>query len=625
MSAAHHKILKLLTQYTLVLILMLNIAYAGVIFEGEVKDNIPFTVDSITHIARYYPSAGKVSILAGEERILVAKEDCQTLNKYEYCLDSVEVGIDEDTSDPASIMQLRVFKAGPDLSVKRTVSQDEPDIDESVSMTATITNDGNERASSINYEDKFPSGVKVTGPNYNPGTNGIFWTGSLNPGSSQIVTYQIKFSDFMTYKSKAKAAYLFDGKMNNVYSNEVTFEVNKPYTIIENLSAKSVGLGEEIGYTITINNTASQELSITSLKMNVPKGVVVSKRDMGLEISGDTVSYTGTILTGASKTLSFKFKSSQPLQGTLLVNAEIRFGTQRLEEESTYKIGIGVSDIVPEITFSHDTVKGGAELEIEAKITNNGEATISGVSIDMASDILEPRGWRNLELKPGDKHYAFNKIINAPATDEEKTYFITIKGSYITGSGKTMPYNATGKVTVLAQEKLIEMSPIITPQPEVNGTKSFNVTLNIKNIAPYKLTFISLIDTFPQGFKAIVGDQYIDIEEMAIGEERVAYSYILKVPNTYTEDSFKITRTFNALDRDEEKVMTETLTKVNLKEVIDNTDTAANTNISAENAGDAVGTEGTTADDTKDKPGIFKRFWGWLTGLFSKEPEETFE
>ncbi len=621
MSAAHHKITKRLAQYILVLILLLNIAYAGVIFEDDVKDNVPFTVDGITHIARYYPSAEKVSILAGEDRVLVPKEDCRTLNKYEYCLDSVSEGVDEDTNDPASMMQLRILKSGPEIAIDRTVSEDEPDIDASVSVTATITNNGNERASSLNYEDKFPLGVKVTGTNYNMATNGIAWSGSLDPGRSQKITYQIKFSEFTTYESKAKVSYFFDGKMNKVYSDEVTFEVNKPYSIIENLSARSVGLGEDIEYTITISNNAAQEISITRLEMTIPKGAVTSRRDMDIEIDGNTLSYTGTLLAGASKTLAFKFKASQPTQGTLAVNAGLKFGTQRLEEELTHKVGLGVSDIVPEITFSPDPVKGGAELEIEAKITNNGEDTISGVAIDMASNILEPRGWRNLELRPGKKHYAFNKIMNAPASDEEKTYFISIKGSYTTASGKTMEYNATGEVTVLAQEKLIELSPVITLQPEMNGTRSFNVTLNIKNIAPYKVTFISFIDTFPRGFKAIEGEQYVDIEEMAIGEERVAYSYILKVPDTYTRDSFELTRTFNALDKDEEKVMTETSTEVRLKEDVDETDAAVNT---TDATGNATGTEG-TGEDTEDKPGIFKRFWGWLTGLFSKDPEDKFK
>ncbi|MFC1742132.1 hypothetical protein ACFL3V_06360, partial [Nanoarchaeota archaeon] len=279
---------------------------------------------------------------------------------------------------------------------------------------------------------------------------------------------------------------------------------------------------------------------------------------------------------------------------------------------------------VPEITFRPDTIKGGRELEIEAKVTNNGEDTISDISINMASDIIGNKGWRHIELGPGKKHYAYNKILNAPTDDEEKEYFIKISGNYQTASGKIMEFDEMKTITVTPQDKLAELTPTI----KVDG-KEVNVTLKIKNIAPHKLTYVSLIDTFPSGFKSTAGSRDIDIEELAIGEELTAYSYIVKVPDTFTGDEFKITHVFNGLDKDEEKIMTETKTTVKLEDAgkagtgTDEED--SETNETADKTEEEEGEETTEKQDKESKPGVFTRMWRWVKGLFSKEPEDTME
>jgi hypothetical protein len=269
-------------------------------------------------------------------------------------------------------------------------------------------------------------------------------------------------------------------------------------------------------------------------------------------------------------------------------------------------------------------VKGGSELQIEAKITNNGAAAVSGISLDMASDIVEIRGWRDLSLDPGKKHYAFNKIISAPSIDVEKNYFIKLSGSYRTASGKTMKFEATQEVIVTPQERVIEL----TPEAVVDG-KEVNITLKVKNIAPYKLTYVSLIDSFPSGFKSSAGERYVDIDELGIGEERTAYSYIVKAPDAYTKKSFEITHTFNALDKDEKKVMFEKKTSVELGEgAAAGAEETGSAGIDASmNASTDANATQVTAPEDAEKPGVFKRMWSWIKGLFGgkDEADESFE
>jgi hypothetical protein len=604
--------MKKLTPYLFIAVLLLQLVNAGEIFNDEVKDNMPFKINGIEHIARYYPSAKKASILAGTDRVLAPYGECTELNDLKYCIDSVAVAHDEDTGDPATTMQLRVLQSGPELDIDRDISEDNPNLNEEVEVTATITNTGNEWAYNVNYEDSFPIGVKVSSAYYNMMKNGILWAGNLAPEGSQKLTYKLKFEDFVKFDSTAKASVIFNNKMLKYDSSTTSFEVQRPYTVSDDISSKSVGIKEDIEYTLYINHSSSsQDLIIDSVEFTIPSGAITSHRSMELDLEGDKIKYSGTISGVGSKELSFKFKSLKPVKGELTAKVKLRVGSQTFTEEFKYNVGLGVSQIMPSIIFNPDVIKGGAELEVEAKVTNEGESAISGISINMAGDIVEPRGWRNIELDPEEKHYAFNKIINAPAEDEEKTYFVKLSGSYKTSSGKTMEFEDMKEVTVLAQEKIVEL----TPKVIVDG-KEVNVTLKVRNIAGRKLGYISLIDTLPKGFKNTAGARFVDLEELGVGEEVTAYSYIVKVPDTFTGEDFHIIHVFNGLDSDEDKIMTEKKTIITLdiasdaEEEEEETDTNASGQPDNE-TGEAV------EDDEEKKPGIFKRMWSWIKGLFS--------
>jgi hypothetical protein len=613
-------------RYIIILVMLSAAVAAGEIFNDEVKDNVIFKVNNIDHIARYYPSAEKASILAGTDRVLVELGDCRELNNLKYCLDSATEGFDDETGDAASTMEIRVLESGPELDIDLEVSDDEPNLNEVVDITATITNVGNERASNLVFEHNFPSSVKVSGAYLSYTTNGAEWTGSLNSGDSKEISYKITFKDFLKIDSAAKTSVIYNNKVRKASSETVTFDVQKPFNVSDSLSAKSVDVNEEIRYSISIgNNDETNAITIKELEVSIPQGAVISHRDLEFENVNGKVSYSGQISAGQSINLSFKFKASQPVQGDLKAKVQITMGTKTFDTELSHKVGLGVSDIMPEITFKPSPVKGGHELEIEAKITNNGEENISEISLDMVSNLVGNKGWRHLELLPGKKHYAYNKIMNAPSYDEEKEYFIILTGSYLTSAGKIKKFTSRENITVLPQDKLAELAPEI----KVDG-KEVNVTLKIKNIAAYKLTYVSLIDTFPQGFRMSEGSRDKDFEEIAIGDELTAYSYIVKVPDTYTKDSFEITHIFNGLTDDNQTVMTEKKTKVNLGKAAETGSKSTGTAVNATTNETGNKTDETAAaDETEedDKPGIFTRMWRWIKGLFSgdDEPDDKLE
>jgi uncharacterized repeat protein (TIGR01451 family) len=625
--------------YFIILILLANIVLAETIFDQTVTDNIPFSIEGIEHMTRYYPSAKKVSIMAGTERLLVSVADCEELGEWKYCVDSAETNVVDETGDSASTVHLRVLEAGPDVSIERSMTTDEPELNEEIEITVVLTNNGNERASNINLEDNFPSKVRISSMYKNTLKNGIIWVGSLNPGQSETIKYKVKFMGFVTFDSKAEASVLYKDKLLKSESDTTQIEVKKPYGIADSISARTVDVNEEIIYTLSLNNSdTSRALEVNSIEISVPNGAVISRRDKTLNTDGNKLTFSGSIPPSGSETFSVRFKSGTPVKGKLVTTASINAGSETILEEFSYNIGLGVAAIFPEIKFTPSTVKGGMELEIDAKLTNTGEKTISDISIDLASDLVGPKGWRSIELEPGNSHNAFTKIINAPASDEEKTYFLKLSGSYLTQSGKTMKFSSQETVTVLAQEKLVEL----TPEIRVEGS-DINITVKVKNVAPYKVAGISLIDTLPKGFKSTGGDRYIDIEEMSLGEELTAYSYLIKVPSAFRENSFEITHIFNGIDKEGDKIMTERKTIVQIdpsklskdkqSDEEDTTDNKENKKTESEQQTEEENKEKETTttdnketkeaeqqteeDKDKNNSGMFSRMWSWFKGLFS--------
>lgn len=619
--------------YFTILILLANIVLAEEIFDQTVTDNVPFFVEGVEHLTRYYPSAKKVSIMAGTERLLVSVADCEELGDWKYCVDSAETGVVDETGDSASTVHLRILEAGPDVSIERSMTTDEPELNEEIEIVTVLTNNGNERASNINLEDNFPSKIRISSRYKNTLKNGIIWVGSLNPGQSETIKYKVKFTGFVTFDSKAEASVLYKDKILKSESDTTHVEVKKPYEIADTISAKTVDVNEEIIYTLSLNNSdTSRALEVNSIEISIPNGAVISRRDKTLNADGNKLTFSGSIPPSGSETFSVRFKSGTPIKGKLTTTASINAGSETILEEFSYNVGLGVAAIFPEIKFTSSTVKGGMELEIDAKLTNTGERTISDISIDLASDLVGPKGWRNIELAPEESHNAFSKIINAPATDEEKTYFLKLSGSYLTQSGKTMKFSSQETVTVLAQEKLIEL----TPEIKVDGS-DVNVTLKVKNVAPYKVASVSLIDTLPKGFKSTNGDRYIDIEEMSLGEELTAYSYLIKIPSTFRENSFEITHIFNGIDKDGDKIMTEKKTTVQIdpsklssenKETDEEKETTEEKKSSkksettdAEETNETESEQQTKEDkdaaEDKTKESMLSRMWSWFKGLFS--------
>lgn len=608
-------------------LLLIPTAIAGEIFDGEVKDNEYFTVEGVKHIARYYGGSVKklsLKVHAGtelEKTSLIELKDCKAIYTWTYCFDGVDDLTDDETGDAVSVSNIRIVESGPSLDIDRSFSSVDPAINEDVEVDVIITNNGNERASNFLYKDKYPAEVKISSAALDSINNQISWSNSLNPGETASFSYKLKFEDFIEHTSQAEVTYYFNNKVNKDLSDEETFTVRKPYSITHSFSTLAPAEGEEVTYIINIsNNDSSTTLDITDLKINLPSHFAVTKKDLGFERKVNAYEYNGQVSAGNTVTLELKFKSVTKGIHDVSTDVDCSLGNLRFEETNSEDIRVGISNIVPEITITPESTKSGKEIEIEAKITNEGTYTIDMIRLDLISDILEVRGWRTIELDDGETYYAYNKILNAPSVDEETEYYITLSGSYQNDAGKTFEYEETKTFTVQPGEKLVEL----TPKTEVIG-QEVKITINVKNVASHVVKEISLIDSLPTGFSMVSGDRFADIESLAIGEDIDAYNYTVKIPDDYRLDNFVITHMFNGDDSDGDLVTLETTSLIDISEVAAQNRESDNEepSVDTEEEETLEETEDVMVEDEEKKPGVFKRMWNWIKGLFSGDDVES--
>ncbi len=600
------------------LVLLSQTVCAGVVYEEEVKDNIPFYIDGVKHIPRYYPSAEKLSLGVGEERLLIQKGDCETLEGVQYCVDDATAGIEEETGDPMSTVKLRVVEFGPEIKISRSISDETPLVDSEVTIVATITNQGTERATSITYTDKYPTEVKMNGAPINRAFNQAEWTGSLDPGNSEQLTYTLKFTDFIEHTSVAKVKYLHKGKVTTVESGEEKFTVQKPYSFNTSLSSESVAKGEEIKYYVTVENDAA-EVFETKITIDLPTDILVTRRDA--QVKGvDPLTIENEIAPGASETYEFSFKSNKKGEYTLKTDLDLSSTSYKFKDSVENEVAIGVSAIVAQVNISPSEVMAGGEYMAEVKIYNRGKETITVDAVDFESDIADKRGWRAVVVEPGKNFYALNKILYAPITYETEEHYYRISGSYRSTTG-TFEFDEKNTFTILPFEKVVELTADHFLENESDGHKYVNVTLRIENIKEYKLTEINVIDSLPKGAKLVAGQRDYEAEELKSGEEVTAYSYVVRLPKDFTGDSFEVVHTFNAMDPDGEKVIFEMPVDIDMGKTEPDAEFIEETpeiEEQAENESEELIEE---EKEEIENPGVFKRMWNWFKGLFGGDDD----
>ena len=216
-----------------------------------------------------------------------------------------------------------------DLAVDKLVNNSVPKYLDMIEYTIVVVNNGPDKSFNVTVGDLLPDGVKFISSNgqYNPDT-GVWFVGDLDNHESatlKIVVQVIKVGNITNNVNVTGT-----GHDTNLTNNNDSVSVNVPESVLLNIvkvaNSTIIVAGENVGYTVVINNYGPSVASDVVLK-----DIFNSNELLNLQYSlngNDWFNYNeainlGNIDVGASVTVYFRAKVNGSVRGDVLNTVNI--------------------------------------------------------------------------------------------------------------------------------------------------------------------------------------------------------------------------------------------------------------------------------------------------------------
>ena len=219
-----------------------------------------------------------------------------------------------------------------DLAVDKLVNNSVPKYLDMVEYTIVVVNNGPDKSFNVTVGDLLPDGVKFISSNgqYNPVT-GVWFVGDLDNNESatlKIVVQVIKVGNITNNVNVTGT-----GHDTNLSNNNDSVTVNVPESVLLNIvkvaNSTIIVAGENVGYTVVINNYGPSVASDVVLK-----DIFNSNELLNLQYSLNGVDWLdynesvslGDINAGANITVYFRAKVNGSVRGDVLNTVNITTG-----------------------------------------------------------------------------------------------------------------------------------------------------------------------------------------------------------------------------------------------------------------------------------------------------------
>ena len=219
-----------------------------------------------------------------------------------------------------------------DLAVDKLVNNSVPKYLDMIEYTIVVVNNGPDKSFNVTVGDLLPDGVKFISSNgqYNPDT-GVWFVGDLD--ANERVTLKIVVQVIKVGNITNAVNVTGTGHDTNLTNNNDSVSVNVPESVLLNIvkvaNSTIIVAGENVGYTVVINNYGPSVASDVVLK-----DIFNSNELLNLQYSlngNDWFNYNeainlGNIDVGASVTIYFRAKVNASVRGDVLNTVNITTG-----------------------------------------------------------------------------------------------------------------------------------------------------------------------------------------------------------------------------------------------------------------------------------------------------------
>ena len=514
-----------------------------------------FTVeDDVIMVTHYNFYDTSVILDVNDKTYIINEGGCEITPTRKYCVDEIFRDIENaDEDDPlkfeAGIVYAGIYVTistrGPDISLSREFSTTTPELNEEVTVTVTVKNNGEEGTDSFFYQETLPKGVILTASSSGTKRTArtVTYESNIPFNSEKTFTYTFKVTDYMEFTSQPIAKYAYEGVEQNVSVPKKTVKVNKPYELELTLSQESIEASDQAALSIRVDNKVSDDIEVNELELIPPSFVALQTKPGELDKRKGSYYWNGSIESGKYKLINLLLKPLKSGSYVFSVNLRVTDSAgKEFSEVQNATLTATVKELEPILSITDKSVSEGSAFRVAFSVRNpNDKIGFRDITTGIRSDLFPELRAELDELLPGKtKTLIVNDTLTAPFLDEKKSYEIEAFGTYETTTNEHFEFSKTETITVSPVSDAVSIIQEFS-DTEIEAGTNLTVTVKIKNNVEEAVS-VKVADKYPEDVSVIGGKTGTTLYFDEAGTKQ-AYTYIIRIPSDYEEDKLVITTT----------------------------------------------------------------------------------
>jgi uncharacterized repeat protein (TIGR01451 family) len=409
-----------------------------------------------------------------------------------------------------------------DLALTKSVSNAKPNMGDTITFTATLTNNGPDAATNVTVNDLLPGGLTFVSATPSQGTysstTGLWTVGTVPAAAPETLTIQAKVVSPGQETNTATITHAdqFDPNPGNNTAGASETPQQADLAVTKTVSDPTPNVGDTITYTITLSDNGPDPGTGVTVQDTLPAGVsfVSALATEGGYNPATGIWTVGTVVVGAPQTLTITATvvSPNPAANTATISHADQFDPNPGNNSGTASTNPQQADLAVSKTVSNPHPNVGDTITFTVTLTDSGPSEATGVQV---TDLL-PVGLTLVSATPSQGSYSSaTGLWNVGAVASGGQAVLTLQATVVSPNPQTNtatvshadqfdpnPANNTGSATETPQQADLQMSKSVSnATPNVGDTVTFTVTL--RDLGPDAATNVTVNDLLPAGLTLV--------------------------------------------------------------------------------------------------------------------------